>query len=57
MAPHVETIPRAFVTRLCEIVVEATHMRMDRENLMETLDIDQNELDDVIRFAKQHNGV
>ena len=38
MAPHVETIPRAFVTRLCEIVVEATHMRMDRENLMETLD-------------------
>jgi len=53
MAKHETQVPTLVLKTLCEIVTISTITRMDYDAIADELNIDHDELDDVIDFAKK----
>ena len=56
MAQNDIAVPKQVLTKLCEIVIESTWFSSEQSQLQMTLDIDQEEMDEIIDFAKKHTN-
>ena len=50
-------VPTPIFKLMCSVVIDATTMSMDRLDLIQSLDIDIEELDEVIAYCKKNNEV